>query len=99
MNAEWRMTHSRSREKSLCELDLNTHLYLTLNCGMLQNTWNIVHENFIVFYNVFVAFVGLNNNTYAQYRIWIGLVWPIPDPAENASIGAIPILNIGSAHP
>ncbi len=29
-------------------------------------------------YNVFVAFVGLNNNTivYAQYRI--GLVWLIP---------------------
>ncbi len=25
---------------------------------------------------------------YAQYRIWIGLIWPIPDPAENASIGA-----------
>ncbi len=34
----------------------------------------------MVFYNVFVAFVGLNNNTivYAQYRIWIGLFWPIP---------------------
>ncbi len=34
----------------------------------------------MVFYNVFVAFVGLNNNTivYAQYWIWIGLIWPIP---------------------
>ncbi len=30
----------------------------------------------MVFYNVFVAFVGLNNNTivYAQYQIRIGLV-------------------------
>ncbi len=67
----------------------------------LQNSWNIVHENFMVFYNVFVTFVGLNNKTivYAQYRIWIIVFWPIPYPAENASIGAIPILNIGSAHP
>ncbi len=33
----------------------------------------------MVFY-VFVAFVGLNNNTivYAQYRIWISLFCPIP---------------------
>ncbi len=27
----------------------------------LQNTWNIVHKNFIVLYDVFVAFVGINN--------------------------------------
>ncbi len=25
---------------------------------------------------------------YAQYQIWIGLVWPIPDSAENDRIGA-----------
>ncbi len=32
----------------------------------------------MLFY-VFVAFVGLNNNniSYAEYRIWIGLVRPI----------------------
>ncbi len=55
------MKDSCSREKCLRELDLNIHLYLTLN---------------YVMYNVFVAFVGLNNNTisYAEYRIWIGLV-------------------------
>ncbi len=29
----------------------------------LQNTWNIVHENFMVLYDVFVAFMGLNNST------------------------------------
>ncbi len=29
----------------------------------LQNIWNIVHENFMVLYDVFVAFVGLNNKT------------------------------------
>ncbi len=42
----------------------------------LQNTWNIMHENFMVLCNVFVAFVGLNNNTiaYTQYGILIGLV-------------------------
>ncbi len=27
----------------------------------LQNTWNIVCENFMVHYDVFVAFVGINN--------------------------------------
>ncbi len=58
--------------------DMN--LIFTCTSQRLQNIWNTVHENFMVFYNVFVAFVGLNNNTivYAQYRIWIGLVWPIP---------------------
>ncbi len=29
----------------------------------LQNTWNIVHENFMVFYDVYVVFMGLNNST------------------------------------
>ncbi len=29
----------------------------------LQNTLNIVHENIMVLYDVFVAFVGLNINT------------------------------------
>ncbi len=37
----------------------------------LQNTLNIVHENFMVLYYVFVAFVGLNNNT-EQYTHNIG---------------------------
>ncbi len=67
----------------------------------LQNTWNIVHENFIMFYNVFVSFVGLNNNTIlAMQDIEFGSVSSdrYPDPAEKARIEAIPILNIGSAH-
>ncbi len=49
------------------------------------------------FYNVFVAFVGLNNNTIsAMQNIEFGSVLSdrYPDPAENASIEAIPILNI-----
>ncbi len=29
----------------------------------LQNTWNIVCKHFMVLYDVFVASVGLNNNT------------------------------------
>ncbi len=98
------MTDSRSGEKSLREVDLNIHLYLTLNCGMasehLKYSNKIKLENKL--YDVFVAFVGLNirkNSVYAEYRIWISLVCPIPDPAGNASIGAILILNIRSAHP
>ncbi len=52
----------------------------------------------MVFYNVFVAFVGLNNNTIlAMQNIKFGSV--SSDPAENASIETIAILNIGSAHP
>ncbi len=41
-----------------------------------------MHENLMVLYDVFVAFVGLNNNriVYAQHRIWIGLVSPILNP-------------------
>ncbi len=56
----------------------------------------------VFFYNVFVAFVGLNNNTIVAMRniefgsVSLGLY---PNPAENASIEAIPILNIGSMHP
>ncbi len=56
----------------------------------------------MVFYNVFVAFVGLNNNTIlAMQNIEFGSVSSdrYPDPAENTSIEAILILNIGSAHP
>ncbi len=52
----------------------------------------------MVFYNVFVAFVGLNNNTIlAKQNIEFGSVSSnrYPDPAENASIEATPILNIG----
>ncbi len=67
-----------------------------------QNTWNIVHKNFVVFYNVFVVFVGLINNTVvAMQNIKFGSVSSDrnPDLAENASIEAISILNIGSAHP
>ncbi len=55
----------------------------------------------MLFY-VFVAFLWLNNNTIlAMQNIEFGLVSSdrYPDPAENASIEAIPILNIRSAHP
>ncbi len=54
-----------------------------------------------MFYNVFVASVGLNNNTVlAMQDIEFGSVSSdrYPDPAEKARIEAIPILNIGSAH-
>ncbi len=92
------MTDSRSREKSLRELefnDLNIHLYLTLNYGTASE-----HLDFdsMVLYN---AFVGLNNNTivYTQYRIWIGLVSPIPDPQKMTGSEPIPILIIGLMHP
>ncbi len=55
----------------------------------------------MLFY-VFVAFVGLNNNTIlAMQNIEFGSVSSdrYNDPAENGNIEAIPILNIGSAHP
>ncbi len=56
----------------------------------------------MVFYNVFEAFLGLNNKTIlAMQNIEFGSVSSdrYPDPAENAGIEAIPILNIGAAHP
>ncbi len=31
--------------------------------GQLQNSLNIMHEHFIVLYDVYVVFVGLNNST------------------------------------
>ncbi len=56
----------------------------------------------VFFYNVFVAFVGLSNNTIvAMQNIEFGSVSSdrYPDPAVYASIKAILILNIGLAHP
>ncbi len=56
----------------------------------------------VFFYNVFVAFVGINNNTIvAMQNIEFGSVSSdrYPDPAVYASIKAILILNIGLAHP
>ncbi len=63
LNAEWRMTDSCSGEKSLCELDFNIHLYLALNYVTASEHLKYSARNFMVFYTVFVAFVGLNNNT------------------------------------
>ncbi len=56
----------------------------------------------MVYYNVFVAFVGLKNNTIlAMQNIEFGSVSSerYIDPAENANIEVSPILNIGSVHP
>ncbi len=49
------MTDSRSGEKSLRELefnDLNIHTS-DLTMEQFQNTWNIVHGNFMVLYDFF----------------------------------------------
>ncbi len=91
------MTDSCSGEKCLHELDLNIHLYLTLNYVTASEHLKYSARNFMLFY-VFVAFMGLNNNTIvAMQNIEFGSVSTdrYPDPAENASIEAIPILNIG----
>ncbi len=59
LNAERRMTDSRSREKSLPEHefnDLNMHLYLTLNYGTASEHLDF---DFMVLYNAFVLSWGL----------------------------------------
>ncbi len=81
MNAEWRMIGSFRGEKSLCKLefnDLNIHLYLKLNYGTASEHLDF---DFILLYNVFVLLWGFRRIAYAQYRISIGLVRPIPDSA------------------
>ncbi len=67
-----------SGEKCLRELDLNIHLYLTLNYVTASEHFKywLVHGNVMLFY-VFVAFVGLNNNTILAMQN-IELVRPIP---------------------
>ncbi len=57
------MTDSRSREKSLPELefnDLNIHLYLTLNYGTASEHFDL---DFVVLYNAFVLSWGLTHNS------------------------------------
>ncbi len=85
------MTDRRSGEKSLCELKYS--LYLTLNYGTASE-----HLDFMVLLNVFVAFVGLNNNTIVctKYQICISLVSPMPDPQKMTASEPIP--SIGSMH-
>ncbi len=97
------MTDSCSREKGLHELDLNIHLYQTFNYVTASEHLKYSAGNFYgVFYNVFVAFVGLNNYTIvAMQNIEFGSVssdryWHF---LLDWGIKAIPILNIGSAHP
>ncbi len=95
------MKDSYRGEKCLRELDLNIHLYLTLNYVTVSEHLKYSAHKCMLFY-VFVAFVGLNKNTIlAMQNIEFGLVSSDrnPDLAENASIEAISILNIGSAHP
>ncbi len=91
-----------SNPRRLCELEfnnLNIHLYLRLIYGRASEQLKYGAQNFMVLFDVFVAFVGLNNNNntivYAQHRIWIGLVSPIPDPQKMTGSEPIPILSIG----
>ncbi len=63
------MTDSRSREKSLHELefnDLNIHLYLTLNYGMASEHLDF---DFMVLYNAFVLSWGLTITQNSVYTI------------------------------
>ncbi len=97
------MTDSCSGEKCLRERNLNIHLYQTLNYVTASEHLKYSARKFYGgFFYVFVAFVGLNNNTIlAMQNIEFGSVssdrYPISE--ENPSIEVIPILNIGSAHP
>ncbi len=79
LSAEWRMTDSRSGEKSLCQLDLNIHLYLTLN--YVTASEHLLHRTKTLWCFIMCLRLlwGLTITiVYAQYRIWIRLVWPIP---------------------
>ncbi len=67
------MKDSCSGEKCLRELDFNIHLYLTFNYATASEHLKNSAQN-MVFYNVFVAFWGLNNNTIvAMQNIKFGL--------------------------
>ncbi len=58
-----------------------------------------LHENFMVFHNVFVTFVGLKIVTMQNIEFVSVLSDRYTHPPDNASIETIPIPNIGSAHP
>ncbi len=95
------MTDSRSREKSLRELefnDVNIHLYLTLNYGTASEHLDF---DFMVLYNAFVLSWGLTitQNSIRRISDLDRLVSPIPDPQKTTGSEPIPILSIGSMHP
>ncbi len=81
LNWGWQTDRTdRAAERSSRRLefnDLNIHLYLRLNYGTApEHLKYSVCEHFMVLYDVFVASLGLNNNTEiislkAQDRIWI----------------------------
>ncbi len=96
------MKDSCSGEKCLRKLDLNIHLYLTLSYVTASEHLKYSAQKLYAVLCVFMAFVGLNNNTIlAMQNLEFGSVSSdrYPDPAENANIEAIPILYIGSANP
>ncbi len=104
LNAEWRMTDSRSREKSLRELEfnnLNIHQYLKLNHGIDSEHLKYSARKL---YGVLWCFCGFRGAyqrhriVYAQHRIWIGLVSPIPDLQKMTRSDPIPILSIDLMH-
>ncbi len=78
------MTDRRSGEKRLHELefnDLNIHLYLTLNYETASEHLDL---DFMVLYNVFCAFVGLNNNIeYYTHNIGFGSVSSLRYPIRR----------------
>ncbi len=95
------MTDSRSREKSLHELqfnDLNIHLYLTLNYGTASEHLDF---DFMVLYNAFVLSWGLTitQNSIHTISDLDRSLSPIPDPRKMTGSEPIPILSIGSVHP
>ncbi len=90
------MTDSRSREKSLHELefnDLNIHLYITLNNGTASE-----HLDFdsMVLYNAFVLSWGLTITQNSIRRISDLDRSRLSDMTGSEPI---PILSIGSMHP
>ncbi len=92
------MTDSRSREKSLHELEfnyLNIHLYLTLNYGTASEHLDF---DFMVLYNAFVLSWSLTitqNSIHTQGRPWLtrgpvrGMEWGPPRSVCNGVTGGV----------
>ncbi len=74
------MEDERQLQRRVNELNIN--LYLTLNYVMTSEHLKYSARNFMVFYNVSVAFVGLNNNTILakqniEFDIQIRQIMPV----------------------
>ncbi len=88
------------RREQFTELDLNIHLYLTLNYVTASEHLKYSARKtlwcFLMCLWLLWGLTIVNTIVYAQYRIWIGLFWPIPRSGRKCQYRSDTVYRIGA---